>query len=638
MMAHGYNGRILKVDLSSKSWEVEEPDELFYRRYWGGQAFAGHYLLREQSPGADPLGPDNTLVFATGVMTGSKLPAMPRFSVAARSPLTGAFGSSEAGGWWGPELKFAGYDAVVIKGRAERPVYLWIDDGEVEIRDGSAVWGMETGEAQEAIRREVEEPRARVALIGPAGENQVRYACVINEYKHANGRNGLGAVMGSKNLKAIAVRGKGGPDPANPGKVHELAKWYASQVTTNPTVKSLYETGTPGLLTGLDSAGILPTRNFRSGTFEEAGSLGWEAYEKIFVGPKACYACSIRCKRVVKSEGEYQVDPHYGGPEYESLSALGSNCGVGELRAVAKANELCNRYGLDAISTGASIAFAMECFEEGLISREEADGLELRFGNAAAMLALVEKIARREGIGDLLAEGSARASERIGRGSERFAIHVKGQELPMHEPRGKPAVGLGYAISDVGADHLMVAHDPGFQMKESAVLKTLAPLGIFEPVPALDLGPRKVRLYRHMEDIYSFWRAAGVCLFGYAPRVSVPMDVFVDMARAVTGWDFSVFEQMSAGERSTNLTHAFNVREGFRREQDRLPERFFTPLPDGRLKGVGLAPEQVDGAIDLLYQMKGWDPATGIPSRSKLEELDIPWVADTLTAAGAPVT
>lgn len=637
-MPHGYTGRILRVDLSRGAIEVEEPGEPFYRRYWGGQALAAHHLLREQGPGVDPLGPDNTLVFSTGVMTGSRLPAMPRFSVSARSPLTGGIGSSEAGGWWGPELKSAGYDAVVIRGRSERPVYLWIHDGEAEIRDGGAVWGLDTGDAQEAIRREVGEARARAALIGPAGENGVRYACVLNEYKHANGRNGMGAVMGSKGLKAVAVRGRSGPPPADPGRVHELAKWYASQVTTNPTLRTLYETGTPGLLSGLDAAGMLPTRNFRSGTFEGAASLGWDAYEReIFVEPKACYSCSIRCKRVVRSEGEYQVDPAYGGPEYESVAALGSNCGVGDLRAVAKANELCNRYGLDVISTGAAIAFAMECFEEGLISSGEADGLELRFGDAGAMLALVERIARREGLGDILAEGSMRAAERIGRGAERFAMHVKGQELPMHEPRGKPMVGLGYAVSDVGADHLMTAHDPAFQMAESAVLRTLAPLGVLEPVPALDLGPRKVRLYRYQEDVYSFWRASGVCLFGYAPRVSVPLDTFVEMARAVTGWDFGVFELMTAGERNTNLTHAFNVREGFGPDRDRLPDRFFGPLPEGRLKGVGLDRGDVEAARELLYQMKGWDPATGVPSRGKLEELDIPWVADVLRSAGVPV-
>jgi len=638
-MPYGYNGKILRVDLRDGKCQVEQPDELFYRRYWGGQGFAGYYLLKEQASGTDALGPENLLIFATGVMTGSKLPAMPRFSVSARSPLTGAFGTSEAGGWWGPELKAAGYDAILIRGRAEHPVYLWIHDGRVEIRDARSIWGMATGSAQDAIRREVGEPRARVALIGPAGERLVRYACVINENKHANGRNGLGAVMGSKNLKAIAARGKDGPEPKDPEAVHALARWYASQVISNPTTRALHDTGTPGLLSGLDAAGMLPTRNFRSGTFEGAAALGWDAYEReIFVKNESCYACSIRCKRVVRSEGEYQVDPKYGGPEYETVSSFGSNCGIDNLRAIARANELCNAYGLDTISTGATIAFAMECYDAGLLSRKECDGLEVRFGNASAMLALVEKIARREGIGDLLAEGSARAAQRIGRGAERFAIQVKGQELPMHEPRGKPGVGLGYAVSDIGADHLVIAHDPGFQMKESAVFKTLAPLGVLEPVDGLDLGPRKVRLYRVLEDIYSFWRAAGVCLFGYAPRVSVPIEKFVEMVRAVTGWDFGTVELMTAGERVANLSHAFNLREGIGPEEDRLPDRFFEPLPDGRLKGTGLSPRQLKEAVGLLREMKGWDPITGIPSRARLEALDIGWVAETPWEVSSSVT
>ncbi len=637
-MPNGYNGKILRVDLSAGSWTVEEPDELFYRRYWGGQGLAGYYLLKEQAPGTDPLGPDNLLIFATGVMTGSKLPAMPRYSVAARSPLTGLCGESEAGGFWGPELKFAGYDAVILKGRADHPVYLWIHDGEVEIRDGRALWGMSTGDARDAIRKEVGEPRARVAGIGPAGENLVRYACVLNENKHSNGRNGMGAVMGSKNLKAIAVRGKGGPEVKDPKAVHDLARWYAAQVPVNPSLKVLHDQGTPGLVSGLDAAGMFPTRNFRSGTFEGAKSLDWDAYrQEIFVEGGSCYSCSIRCKRIVKSDGEYPADPAYGGPEYETIGSFGSACGIDNVHAVARAHELCNRYGLDTISAGMSIAFAMECYENGLLTKADTDGLDLTWGNAGAVLTLVEKIAHREGIGNLLAEGSARAAKKIGRGAERFTVEVKGQELPMHEPRGKPGVGLGYAVADMGADHLLIAHDPGFQLKESGVFKTLAPLGVLEPVDGLDLGPRKVRLFRPLEDVYTFWRSAGVCLFGYAPRVSVPLEKFVEMARAVTGWDFGAHELLKAGERTTNLTHAFNVREGARRDLDRLPERFFEPLPDGRLKGASISKQQLEEAITLLYQMRGWDPATGIPTRARLEELDIPWVADVLGSAGVPV-
>ncbi len=636
-MAHGYSGKILRVDLTNSTIEIEEPDELFYRRYWGGQALGSYYLLKEQDRGVDPLAPEAMLVFASGVMTGSRLPAMSRFSVVGRSPLTGSFGGSEAGGWFGPELKAAGYDAVVVKGRAEQPVYLWIHDGEVEIRDARRLWGFDTGEAQAAIRRELGEERARVVGIGPAGEKLVRYACVVNENKHVNGRGGLGAVMGAKNLKAIVARGKEPPAPYDPGAVSELAKWYAAQVMENPTTRLFREQGTTATLASLNSSGILPTNNFRSGVFSEADAIGWNAYQReIFVKAESCYACSIRCKRVVQSVGEYNVSPEYGGPEYETMAAYGSNCMVGDLRAIAKANELSNRYGLDTISTGMTIAFAMECFEKGLLTKADCDGMELRFGNPRVMLTLVERIARREGIGDLLAEGSARAAERIGGGAEAFVVAVKGQELALHDPRAKPGVGVGYAISDTGADHLVINHDPGFQMKEAPLLKTLAPLGVLEPVPALDLGPRKMRLFRPLEDIYSFWKSAGVCNFGYGPRVNVSLLKFVEMAQAVTGWDTSLAEMAKAGERTTNLAHCFNVREGFRRSDDRLPDRLFEPLPDGPLAGTSTSRQEFEDAIALLYEMKGWDPSTGIPSCGKLAELDISWVADLLEESGVP--
>jgi aldehyde:ferredoxin oxidoreductase len=637
-MPCGYTGKLLRVDLTHESWEVEQPDEKFYRRYWGGKGLAGYFLLKEQAAGVDPLGPDNLLIFSTGLMTGAGLPAMPRFSVSARSPLTGMYGESEAGGWWGPELKFAGYDAVILKGRADRPVYLWIHDGEVEIRDARSLWGQGTLETQEAIRAELGDPHVRVAGIGQAGEQMVSYACIINEGKHANGRTGMGAVMGSKRLKAIAVRGHDRLQSFDREAVQRLARWYAAESAVNPTIQALSDTGTAGLVSGFQAGGMLPTHNFSRSTFEAADQIGWEFMEReLFQERKGCFACPIRCKRVIRSEGAFQIDPRYGGPEYETIGAFGSDCGVGDLRVIAKANEMCNRHGMDTISCGATIAFAMECFQEGLLTREECDGLELRFGNAEAMLAMVDKIARREGIGDLLAQGSARAAARIGRGAERFAIQVNGQELPMHEPRGKQGVGLGYAVSDTGADHLVVAHDPAFQMKESLILKSMEPFGILEPISALDLGPAKVRLFSYLESINSLWKAAGVCNFGFAPRVAIPFEKFVEMVRAQTGWSANSFDMLKVGERCTNLSHAFNVREGRRRSGDRLPDRFHEPLPDGRLKGVAIDRESFEGALTLLYQMKGWDPDTTIPTRAKLLELELGWVVDDLRANGVPV-
>lgn len=638
-MPYGYTGKVLRVNLADGTTRVEEPDDLFYRRYWGGQGLATYYLLREQAPGVDPLGPENLLIFATGVMTGARLPAMPRFSVAARSPLTGTIGGSEAGGWWGPECKAAGFDAIILSGKAAKPVYLYLKDGRAELRDARQVWGLTIGDAADAIRAELGEPRARIAAIGPAGENLVRYACVVNENKHTNGRGGLGAVMGSKNLKAIVARGTAAPAAHDPKAVGELARWYAGQIAGNPTVKTLFDAGTPGLVSGLEAGGTLPTRNFHSGSFAKAGAVNWDAYEKaIFAEAKGCFACPIRCKREVHPDPEYGNSGRYGGPEYETMGALGPNCEIDDLRAIAKGHEICNSNGLDSISAGTTISFLMECFENGLVTKADCDGLEPRFGDARVMLALLDKIVRREGIGDLLAEGSARAAQKIGRGAERFAMQVKGQELAMHEPRGRPAMGLGTALSDTGADHLTIPHDPAFVLKESATLKTLAPYGILEPVPQLDLGPRKVRLYRVMEDVYNYWRAAGVCLFGYGPRVGVSIEKYAEMARAVTGWDVSLFEMAKVGERVLALSRAFNAREGFGRKDDVLPERFFEPLEGGRLAGKALSRDEFERALTLTYQMRGWDPATGLPTAAKLAELDIPWVVDNLRQAGVALT
>lgn len=626
-MTHAFTGKVARVDLAKGLCSVEEPGEGFYRRYAGGMALGAHYLLSEMGPGVDPLGEDNILILATGVMTGTGLPAMCRFSAVAKSPLTGAFGESEAGGWWGPELKFAGIDALVIQGKAPKPVYLWVKDGEVEIRDAAHLWGLEIGETQEAIRQQLGDDKIRVAGIGPAGEKLVRYACIINEYKHANGRTGMGAVMGSKNLKCVAARGTRSLELADPEKAHQLARWFAKEYMNHPSTKSLYDFGTPGLTAGLNAAGILPTRNFHTGEFEEAENITWSAMERdIFVGPKGCHACPIRCKRVVAFENGLKHDPKYGGPEYEAIAAFGSDCGIGDLKAVAKANELCNRYGMDSISTGASIAFAMDCFENGILSANDLDGIELRFGNASGMLAMVEKIARREGIGRLLGEGVVRAAKAIGRGAEKFALNVKGQELPMHEPRGKAGVGMGYAISNTGADHLIMAHDSAFAVAESPMLKAMAPLGIMEPVDARDIGPSKMRLLYYVESICSFWNDAGLCFFGYAPRAWTPLEKMVEMVQAATGWDTSIWELIKIGERSINMARAFNVREGFSRKDDMLPDIFFQPMKGGALDGVSISRDEFERSLTILYEMKGWDTTTGAPTRGKLEELGIGWV------------
>lgn len=494
-MAYGSTTKILRVNLSSGSIETEELSEEFYRLYSGGKALAGYILLNEIPPHTEPFAPENVLVLANGLLTGAPVSTATRYVVSARSPLTNGYGESEAGGFWGPELKMAGFEAIVVIGRAREPVYLWIQDGVAEIRPAAHLWGRVTAEVQEAIRAELGDDKIRVLQIGIAGENLVRYAGITNDLRHFNGRNGMGAVMGSKNLRAIAVRGRQRYQSLahDPETLLALGRKLSKSVRENPQSWDLQQRGTPGLVEPLNNGGILPTRNFRQGVFENVDKVKWEAYEEqLLAARRSCYACTIRCKREVSIEG--QPSP-YGGPEYETIGAFGPNCGIGDLHAIAKANELCNAYMLDSISTGATISFAMECFEHGLLNLENTDGLELRFGNAEAMLTMIERIARRQGFGDLLAEGSLRAAEKIGGEAKFFAMQVKGQELAMHEPRGKYNVGMGYAISEIGADHLVVAHDSAFSNPDS--IQKCAFVGDYSGSTSPGLECRKDEAFLH---------------------------------------------------------------------------------------------------------------------------------------------
>jgi len=631
-MNFGTSGKILRVDLTTQSTRVDTFDEAFYRLYPGGKALAAHILLRELPRGTEPLDPANILIFANGVLTGAPFSTATRFTAVARSPLTRAYGESEAGGFWGPELKMAGWEALVITGRAAQPVYLWIHDDRVEIRDARHLWGREPEAVQTTIREELADKLIRVLQIGSGGENLVRFAAMTNELRHFNGRSGIGAVMGSKNLRAIAVRGttRYANFARDPKPIAALGTTLAKRVKEHPQSWDLQDKGTPGLVEGLNAAGILPTRNFHQGAFEHVDNIKWAVYEKeLLTARRSCYACAVRCKREVKVNDRYQVSDAYGGPEYETLDGFGPNCGIDDLQAIAKANELCNRFLLDSISASSTVAFAMECFEHGLISLKETGGMDLRFGNVAAMLKTIELIAQRQGIGDLLAEGTRRAAELIGGDARYFAMQVKGQELAMHDPRGKVGVGIGYAINEAGADHLTSAHDPMIANPDSVGFKGAAPLGI-TAVPARELSARKVRNYYIMENWTSAEKVTGMCFFGPTPRSFIQVDELVSALRAATGWDIDAQEIMRIGERATNLARAFNVREGFTRQDDVLPERLHQPLENGALAGVAIPKAEFENALTQVYQLKGWDPQTTAPTRAKLRELGIEWVADLL--------
>jgi aldehyde:ferredoxin oxidoreductase len=618
-MVNGYTGNILRVNLTKEEISIENPDELFYRRYIGGEGFVAYYLLKELKAGIDPLSPENKLIFATGPLTGFAIPGTGRNSVGAKSPLTGGFGEAEVGGHWGAELKHAGFDAIIVEGKAKNPIYLWIKDGEAELRDATHLWGKVTGEAEKIIQQELGDNLVRVAQIGPGGERLVRYACIINDLRNAAGRTGMGAVMGSKNLKAIAVRGHKRLEVNDKEKLRAKIKEF-NELAYKP-VRGYFEYGTGGgIMESFATSGNLPTRNFRDGNFSGAKNLDPSIMkEEIGLKMEACYACSIRCKKIVEIGEPWNVDPLYGGPEYESIGAFGSNCGIDDIKAVCKANELCNKYSIDTISTGVSIGFAMECYENGILSDKDTDGLKLTFGNAEAMVKMVEMIGKREGLGDILAEGIKSAAEKLGNGAEKYAMHVKGQEIPMHEPRLKQGLGVGYTISPTGAEHMANLHDTSVASERAIVAHSA--IGILEPLEIDDIGVKKIRALVYISNWRNLYNALLICYFLPWDYIDAP-----EIIRAVTGWYTSTWELMKVGERITTMARAFNIREGLSNKDDWLPERFFEPHTSGALVETSINPDELKNAISSYYRLMGWNE-DGIPTKSKLEELELEWIS-----------
>ena len=614
MKPFGYTGKLLRVNLETRKTSVQKCDESYYRHYLGGQGMIIHTLLTEVPRHADPLGTENKLIFAAGLLTGHKLIGTGRSSVGSKSPLSGGYGESEAGGFWGAELRKAGYDGVIIEGTAKNPVYLWIHNDRAEIRDATGIWGAEVHESVEWMQEEVGKSNSSCAVIGPAGERQVRYASIIIDCAYAFGRCGMGAVMGSKKLKGIAVKGDEPPLAANEEKLQRLNLLMKERYKTCPYEKY----GTGSRMRSMEAAGVLPIRNYSGGLFPNVEKFdAVTLMEKYGTGKEGCFNCPIRCKKRIRIEdGPWEIDPSYGGPEYETLASFGSNLMIDDLIAICKAHELCNRFGMDTISTGATIAFAMECFEKGILTPEDTEGLELHFGNAEVMIHLVKKIALRQGIGNLLAEGSKRAAEKIGRGSERFAIQVKGLEVPFHDPRYKQGLGLHYSVHATGADHCTGVMDDYILER----LDDWESLNVSEFIPPTELSPRKVRLVYEMGHWTAMPNYLGLCVF-------VPWRVseIRDAVEAITGWQVTTWKLMKAVERGMTMMRVFNLREGFTREDDRLPARFSTPPAEGPLKEVRMDPELLKEAQEIYYQALGWDQF-GVPTKGCLVALDLEWL------------
>ncbi len=635
--AYGYTGRILHVDLTNGKLEVETPPESFYRTYLGGSAMGMYYVLRDTPKGADPLSPENVLALMTSVTTGVPISGQSRINANAKSPLTGAIGDSQAGGFFPAELKFAGFDGVVLRGCSPKPVYLSILHGEAALHDASHLMGKITGEVDAILKQEVGDHKAEIMQCGIAAEQGVRFASLVNMSNRNNGRTGMGLVMASKNLKAIVVRGKQRVKVFDSKAVTALNKAGPKLMPENPDVEGLNKYGTAGVVIFQNTIGSLPTRNYNEGQFENADPISGEVMaETILKGNDTCYACVVRCKRVVEvKEGSYLVDAHYGGPEYETLGTFGSYCAVSDLAAVSLANQICNEYGVDTIAAGATIAFAMECFEKGIINREHTGGLELKFGDAEAMLAALRLMVTGSGaLGQVLAQGSQRAAHAWGPAAEDCLVTVKGSEAPAHMPQAKKSLGLIYAVNPFGADHQSSEHDPMYEGEIAPLYaERLALLGLTQPPEPGSLDAEKIRFAARTQIFYSLLDTLELCQFVWGPAWTLygPAEI-VEFVRAVTGWDVTLDELVEAGERRLNLMRVFNAREGLARKQDRLPKKFFKALQGtGPTAGYALDPGQFELVLDAYYQNVGWTP-DGLPTHDKLAAIGIEWAASHLPA------
>jgi aldehyde:ferredoxin oxidoreductase len=630
-MSYGFMGRILKVDLSSGTISQELLREDWAREYIGGAGLATRYLYERSGAGVDPLGPANPLIFMTGPLTGTASASASRYSVVARSPLTGLWGQSNSGGDFGPALKSSGYDGVCFEGISPVPVTLAIRNGVAELREAGQLWGRTVPETEDALRQAVD-GKASVACIGPAGENLVRYAAIMNNKHRAAGRCGLGAVMGAKRLKAIVCQGNAPVPLADKHGFSRTAR-KQFQLLDESILKVGFEAfGTNMVSDMVNVRGGYPTRNWQLGEFAEIEEVNAEGLsDKVLVEGVNCFACPIACGRGTEIRDGKWAGHRGEGPEYETTNMFGAMCGVSDMNAITMANYRCNEYGLDTITTGSTIAFAMECYERGILTDEQSEGQRILFGDSDLIVDLVGKIAYREGIGDLLAEGTRIVAQRLGQDSERFAMHVKGLELPAYDPRAAKITGLGYVTANRGGDHMTgyvqgpTFVDVPFLLVEESSIK--------DPFVA---DPEEVKVLADLEDALAVLDAAGGCKF---MGILLSAEDIAELVAKATGWDFEVDEFRRSGERIFNLARALCVREGVGRNEDVLPKRLLEePLPAGPAEGMVIDSDTLEMMKDAYYRCRGWDLATGIPTAEKLADLGLDYLIAEMWGASELLT
>lgn len=633
----GWAGKILKVDLSREKI-IEEPlGKDLAANFLGGRGINVKILYDELKPKTDPLGPKNVLIFGCGPLTGTLSPGSGRFNVTTLSPLTRILGDSNCGGWWAPELKFAGYDHIVIYGRAEKPLYLWICDGESELRDASNLWGKDSVETQEIIREELGDPEIQVADIGQAGERMVKFANVRTGLKNSAGRTGTGAVMGSKHLKAIAVRGTGTVKIAEPGKFEELCVKLHIALRENPLYEVFSVQGTPILSNILNEAGIMPVKNWQTTDFPEIDAISGETFvEKYSVKSKACFGCPLHCNHFYNIKGGPFAGEMGEGPEYETINSLGPRCGNSNFPSIIHMNDLCNRYGLDTITLGNVLGLMMELRQKRIVTENDMDDIKLDWGNWEAMIEMIEKIVRGDGIGNLLAEGPLSVAEKIGKGAEKYVVHTKRLGYSSHENRSTKGYALSHAVSTRGGDHLRSiptcvywgpTANPELIKMIYGKVKTVDPRSYEDQAIAVIWYER---MYTACDCIgmckyITPWLGTG---FGVVPRE------MTELFSLATGVEMDERKMIEISNRVYNLERAFIVREGITRKDDYPPARFMEePIPSGPNKGDQIDRKKYDGMLNEYYELRGWT-SDGVPMKAKLEELGLNSVADELKRLG----
>jgi len=616
---NSYGGSILRVNLTDGTVQRHPTEEHLARTFLGGRGLNVKRLWDELPAHTDGLSPENILVFGVGPLVGTLFPGGARFNVTAMSPQTGILGDSNAGGFFGPELKFAGYDQVIIWGRADRPVYLNIQDDVVELRDARGLWGKDVWDATQAIREDLGDPDVQVATIGQGAENGVRFAGVFVNLNRPAARTGMGAVMAAKNLKAVAVRGTRSVPVADMAHFKDLIDRLDEAIYGHPEYEVRCRLGTTKLIRALNNIGGLPTRHFQSGRFAEADAVSGEAIEALYkIKSKACFACTIPCSRFLRVEDSRFPGLRLEGPEYEPLAGFTVRVGNSDLALALKCVDLVNRYGIDAIAVSEVIAWAMECHQRGILSEEEADGLDLSWGNGETIITLIHKIARREGFGDVLADGVKKAAERLGRGQD-IAMHGKGLEVFQADVRTIKAYGLGNAVASRGADHLRA--EPWFEFSGDAA-EGIRRYGMPETAFRLEYKGKGL-VVKHFEEMAAIADATGVCKNTYNNMEVLDWEGTAELLEAATGWDFTGEEVQQIGERIVNLERLFIAREGISRRDDTLPRRFLEePMPEGSGESTGSVLE-LEPMLDEYYRVRGWDPRTGLPMREKLESLGL---------------